>query len=78
MNIYLTMETLKFKTNINCGGCVKSVTPHLNSLDEVESWKVDTNNPDKILEVEAEEDAKEKVEETVKRAGFEIEALPKQ
>ena len=28
------METLKFKTNINCGGCVKSVTPHLNQLEQ--------------------------------------------
>lgn len=68
------METLKFKTNINCGGCVKSVTPHLNSLDEVESWKVDTNNPDKVLEVKAEGGSKEKVVEAVKKAGFEIEA----
>lgn len=69
------METLKFKTNINCGGCIKSVTPHLNSLDEVETWKVDTANPDKILEVKAEDGSQEKVIETVKRAGFEIEAV---
>lgn len=69
------METLKFKTNINCGGCVKSVTPHLNSLDEVESWRVDTDNPDKVLEVKVEEGFGQKVVEAVKKAGFEIEVL---
>jgi copper chaperone len=24
------MKTLQFKTNINCGGCIKAVTPTLN------------------------------------------------
>lgn len=71
------MENLKFKTNINCGGCVKSVTPFLNEVDEVETWKVDTENPDKILEVEADEGSEDKVMHAVKEAGFEIEPLVK-
>lgn len=66
------METIKFKTNINCGGCLKSVTPHLNELDSIESWKVDIENPDKILTVESYDDSREKVMETVKAAGFKI------
>ena len=69
------METLKFKTNINCGGCVKSVTPHLNQLDGVESWQVDTNNPDKILEVKSQNGTRQKVVKAVEQAGFEIAPL---
>jgi copper chaperone len=48
------METLKFKTNINCGGCIATVTPSLNNLKGVKQWKVDTANPDKVLSIEAE------------------------
>ena len=43
------METLKFKTNINCGGCIAAVTPTLDTLTGVSKWEVDTANPDKIL-----------------------------
>jgi len=69
------MNTFKFKTNINCGSCIKSVTPFLNDLDNVDTWKVDTNNPDKILEVELEDDNKDIIIETVKKAGFDIEEI---
>lgn len=46
------MEILKFKTNINCGGCIATVTPSLNNLKGVEKWEVDTKSPDKILTVQ--------------------------
>ncbi|MCA0233145.1 heavy-metal-associated domain-containing protein [Runella sp. MFBS21] len=69
------METLQFKTNINCGGCVAKVTPFLNQLEEVESWKVDTNNPDKILTVSGEEVSCELIQRTVEQAGFKIEQI---
>jgi len=69
------MKTLKYKTNINCGGCIKSVTPFLNELDNIDTWKVDIENPDKILEVNLEDDNKTIIIETVKKAGFEIEEI---
>lgn len=69
------MKTVKFKTNINCDGCIKSVTPFLNELDTIDMWKVDTNNPDKILEVILDDDNYEIVIETVKKAGFKIEKI---
>ena len=47
------METLKFKTNIKCGGCIAAVTPVLNDIPEISKWEVDINNPEKILTVEA-------------------------
>lgn len=67
------MKTLRYKTNINCSGCVKSVTPFLNELDNVDLWKVDTESEDKTLEVQLEDDNSEAVEDAVKNAGFTLE-----
>ncbi|MBT8327738.1 MAG: cation transporter [Bacteroidia bacterium] len=69
------MNKVKYKTNINCGNCIKSVTPALNSLDNLDTWKVDTVNPDKILEVVLDDDNKQVVIEAVKKMGFEIEEI---
>lgn len=66
-------KEMKFKTTINCGGCVAKVTPLLNSAEGIESWNVDTDNPDKILTVKADDITEDKVMETVKKAGFKIE-----
>ncbi len=68
------MTTYKFKTNINCSGCVSGVTPFLNKLENI-SWKVDTENPDKILTVESENISEEEIVKAVKKAGFEIEMV---
>ena len=62
-----------FKTSINCGGCVKSVTPALNKVEGITSWKVDTENPLKILSVESENVNKDTIINAVKSAGFDIE-----
>jgi copper chaperone len=69
------MNTFKYKTNINCGSCIKSVTPFLNELDNVEEWRVDTDNPDKILTVEIDDEDSNAVIKAVKIAGFSIEEL---
>ena len=67
------MSTFQFKTNINCGSCIKSVTPFLNELDNVDTWKVDTENPDKILSVELDDENISSVVDAVKKAGYNIE-----
>ncbi|AYQ32060.1 MULTISPECIES: heavy-metal-associated domain-containing protein [Runella] len=64
------METLQFKTNINCGGCIAKVTPFLNQVEEIEDWRVDTANPDKILTINGEELSSELILETIEKAGF--------
>lgn len=71
------MKTVKFKTNINCGSCVNSVTPFLNELDNVDLWNVDTENPDKVLEVKLDDNDETSVIQAIKKAGFEIEKLSK-
>ena len=69
------MTTLKFKTNINCNGCIASVTPKLEAVPEIKSWNVDIDNPDKILTVELDNSNPEIVAEAVKSAGFNIEKV---
>ena len=69
------MDTLKFKTNINCGSCVAKVTPSLNEEKGIKNWNVDTNGPEKILTVETEGLSAEQVIEVVKNSGFKIEAV---
>lgn len=69
------MKTLKFKTNINCSGCINAVTPHLNKTEGIKSWQVDTENPDKILIVEADGVEADAVKQVVEKAGFKADAL---
>ena len=69
------METLKFKTNIKCGGCITTVTPHLNALQGLDQWEVDTNVADKILTVKAEASLSGQIVETLEKAGYKAERI---
>ncbi len=68
------MNILKFKTNINCGNCINSVTPFLNQELDIEHWEVDIDNPDKILSVRGEV-SNQQIISIIKEAGFRAEAL---
>ena len=68
------MKTYKFKTNINCGNCVNTVTPFLNQLETAE-WKVDISDKNKILEVKSESATEKDIIEKVTEAGYEIQPL---
>ena len=69
------METLKFKTNVNCGGCIATVTPHLNQVKGIGKWSVDTSNPLKILTVESAGLDPEVIIETLKKAGYKADLM---
>ncbi len=75
--VFIDMEnkTLKFKTNINCGGCIATVTPFLNAVTGVTKWDVDTNNKDKVLTVSTDTATEQQVVESVQKAGFKIERV---
>ncbi len=64
----------RFKTNINCGNCVRAVSGFLDEVPGLEQWAVDTDDPDKILTVKGEAPA-EVIVEAVEDAGFDIELL---
>ncbi len=68
------MKSYKFKTNINCNGCINSVTPYLNQLESAD-WKVDIQDKRKILEVRSDHVTEKDIMEKVKEAGYEIEPL---
>jgi copper chaperone len=69
------METLKFKTNIKCGGCIANVTPVLNHITEIKTWKVDTQDPNKILEIEGDKLNASDIVTSLKKAGYTAEAI---
>lgn len=64
------MKTLKFKTNINCAGCLNTVTPHLNAIVGITSWNVDIQNADKVLTVETNELTSDIITGVIAKAGF--------
>ncbi|MCT3651568.1 heavy-metal-associated domain-containing protein [Elizabethkingia anophelis] len=68
-------KEFQFKTNINCGGCIASVKPHLDNAEGICHWEVDTANKDKILTIKSEGITEDQVIETVQKAGFKIEPL---
>lgn len=68
-------HSFQFKTNINCGGCVATVKPHLDQAEGICHWEVDTKNPGKLLTVNSSGISKEQIIETVQKAGFKIESI---
>lgn len=70
------METLKFKTTIKCMGCVSKATSYLNEVAGPENWKVDINNPDKVLEVATNGNTSTSdIVNAVQEAGFKAEPI---
>jgi copper chaperone len=68
-------NSLQFKTNINCDGCITKVTPFLNEAKGINHWEVNTANQDKILTVQTDGITKEEIIRKVQEAGFKIELL---
>ncbi len=69
------METLKFKTNIKCDGCIAKVSPVLNADSSIEKWEVDLLHPDKILTVSGERISGDLIKSALKNAGYIVELL---
>jgi len=70
------MNTKQFKTNIMCGSCIAKVTPVLNETFDENNWKVDTQNPKKVLTVSTEGDnVNDAVIKAVEKAGYKAEKL---
>ncbi len=65
------MKTLIFKTDINCGNCVRAVRGFLDEVAHVVSWEVNTDHPDKVLTVRGEDElTPQAVVEAVEEAGY--------
>lgn len=66
---------LRFKTSINCGGCIAKVTPYLNSVKGISKWEVDTADKNKVLSVISDEVVEPDIVNAVQQAGFKIEKI---
>ena len=55
-------NTMKFKTNLSCNGCVASLRPKMQEEKKIESWEMDLENEDKILTVHGDLTASEVLE----------------
>ena len=69
------MEQLKFKTNINCSACIARVGPVLDAATDIEGWEVDLNDDHRILTIKTKSLTAAEVSDTVKKAGFNAEAI---
>jgi len=68
-------EIYQFKTNMECGNCVARVKPFLDRLEGVETWSVDTENPEKTLSVTSIGATPEQIIDAVEKVGFDIEKI---
>lgn len=68
-------NSLQFKTNINCSGCVAQVSPYLNKVEGIDKWEVDVKSPEKILTVNANGVSVEEIMQKVNDAGFNIQPV---
>ena len=70
------MNTLQFKTNIKCSGCIAKSTPYLNEAIGEDNWEIDVQNPNKILTVATETPIEgQKVIQAIENAGYKAEQL---
>ena len=68
-------KELKFKTNLNCGGCVSKVQSDFDNAAGVCHWDVDTDNSDKILTVSSQGISEDEVIKIVQSKGFKAEVI---
>lgn len=68
-------KELKFKTTLNCSGCVSKVQSDLDKAEGIEQWNVDTNNADKILTVNSKGISEDEVVAIIKSKGFKAEPI---
>lgn len=68
-------KELKFKTTLNCGGCVSKVQADLDNNEGIADWQVDTDNPDKILTINSNGISEKEVVEIINKKGFKAELI---
>jgi copper chaperone len=69
------MNTLQFKTNIKCNGCIQTVTPYLSRIKEITEWKVDLTSLDRTLTVEGIDIRPETIISELAKAGYRAEVI---
>lgn len=60
---------------MKCGGCVQTVRPNLDSIQEVKEWSVDLNSPDRVLTVDGDDLDESRIITAVNAAGYKAERI---
>ncbi len=68
-------ETLTYKTNIKCNGCIAAITPFFKKNKAIKMWSVNLDSEDRILTVELENGEAKGVENLIKEAGYTVEKI---
>jgi translation elongation factor EF-G len=69
------MKILKFKTNINSGDDVQTLSRYLDNEQSISKWNVDTESDENLLSVSGELLEPVTVKKLVHEAGYEAEVL---
>ena len=69
------MRMLKFKTNINCTGCLSKVTPMLDKEKAINTWTVDLKSGDRVLTVDTKDIGELEIVKIVNSAGYKAEKI---
>ncbi len=69
------MKELKFKSNINCTGCLSKVRPVLDNEEKIETWEVDLQSDDRVLTVKTNDMEVKEVQEKLAEVGFEAKEI---
>lgn len=69
------METMIFKTNAKCEGCLAKIEEILQGKIGKEEWNLDLSDPNRLLTVTSDKLAPGEIAELISGAGFKIEQL---
>ena len=69
------MDTLRFKTNIKCNGCISSVTPFLSGIKGIKEWSVNLNSYERTLTIEGVEINPVVIISALEQAGYKAELV---
>lgn len=69
------METISFKTNAKCMGCLTKIEETLQGKINREEWDLDLSDPERILTVTSDKLAAGEIIELISKIGFKIEQM---
>jgi copper chaperone len=64
------MKTIELQTNIMCDACLEKVTQPLNEVAGESNWKVDLQNPKKILTVTSDKASESDIINVLEKTGY--------
>ena len=69
------MKIIRFRTNIPDNEAVKKLKPHLDSLNGLIQWEINTEIPGKVLTVKVDGTTSKIVAQTIFKSGFRSEEI---